>query len=707
MHGAHEFLMAITLVLCVAAVTTVLFQRLRQPVVLGYILAGLIVGPYVAIPLFADPGVIQTLSEMGVILLMFSLGLEFSLRKLFSVGPTAGLTAVIQCSLMVWLGFVVGRAFGWTSIESLFTGALLAISSTTIIAKAFDEQGIRGKLRELVVGVLIVEDLIAVLLMAALTAISSGSGLSATDLAFTTGRLVAFLVGLVVVGLLVIPRVMRSVVKLNRPETTLVASVGICFAISMLAQYFGYSVALGAFLAGSLVAESGEEKEVEHLVQPVKDMFAAIFFVSVGMLINPALVAEHWVAVLVLTVVTIVGKVVGVSMGSFLTGNGTRTSVQAGMSLAQIGEFSFIIAGLGLTLKATGEFLYPVAVAVSAITTLTTPLLIRAADPVASWVDRKLPRPLQTFVALYGTWLEQLRAAPRKQTTGATVRRLVGLLLVDTALLIGIVIGASLSLRKVARMLAESAGLSEVLSSRLVIGGAVLLCVPFLVGIFRVSRSLGVQLAEAALPPRTDGRADTAAAPRRALLATLQVVIVLLVGVPVVAITQPFLRGFTGPLVVLALLISLGVAFWRSATNLQGHVRAGAQVIVEALAAQSRVKETGTGTAEAPRSLEQLHGLLPGLGEPTPVKLEERSPAVGRTLAELNLRGLTGATVLAIQRGEEGVSIPSAQEVLRTGDVLALAGTHEAVEAARSLLSAPVASDGAAPPATEMSSSSA
>ena len=183
MHdAAHDFLKALATVLCVAAVTSVLFQRLRQPVVLGYIIAGLIMGPHVPIPLVADPAIVQTLSELGVILLMFSLGLEFSLRKLFQVGPTAGITAAIQCSLMIWLGFVVGRAFGWTSIESIFTGAIIAISSTTIIAKAFDEQGIKGKLREMVVGILIVEDLIAILLMAALTAISTGTGLSATQI---------------------------------------------------------------------------------------------------------------------------------------------------------------------------------------------------------------------------------------------------------------------------------------------------------------------------------------------------------------------------------------------------------------------------------------------------------------------------------------------------------------------------------------------
>jgi len=686
MHGAHDFLKALTLVLCTAAVTTVLFQRLRQPVVLGYIIAGLIVGPYVAIPLFADPGIVQTLSELGVILLMFSLGLEFSLRKLFAVGPTAGLTALIQCSFMVWLGYIVGQAFGWSSRESLFAGAIIAISSTTIIAKAFDEQGIRGKLRELVVGVLIVEDLIAVLLMATLTAISTGSGLSAGDLALTTGRLVAFLVGLVVVGLLLVPRAVRAVIRLNRPETTLVASVGICFAVALLALSFGYSVALGAFIAGSLVAESGEEKVVEHLVLPVKDMFAAIFFVSVGMLIDPALIVRYWLAIAVLSVVVIVGKVVSVSVGAFLTGNGTRTSVQAGMSLAQIGEFSFIIAGLGLSLKATGEFLYPIAVAVSAITTLTTPLLIRTAGPAASFVDRKLPKPLQTFVALYGSWVEGLRNAPPRQTVGASVRRLLGLLFLDMALLVALVIGTSLAVGRIALALEERTGLSRELAGRLVIVGAVVLSIPFLVGVVQVARRLGATLAEMALPHRTDGKVDLAAAPRRALLVTLQAVIVLMVGAPVIAITQPFLTGYVGPLIVLLLLWVLGVAFWRSATNLQGHARAGAQVIVDALAAQSRAKEPGSETP----ALDHVQVLLPGLGAPTPVRLEATSPAIGRSLAELNLRGLTGATVLAIHRGEEGISFPTAREVLQQGDVVALAGTHEAVEAARGLL-APLA----------------
>jgi CPA2 family monovalent cation:H+ antiporter-2 len=686
MHSAHEFLTTLALVLGTAAVTTVLFQRLRQPVVLGYILAGLLIGPHVAFPLFADPGTIQTLSEIGVILLMFALGLEFRLGKLITLGPTAGLTAVIQCSIMVWLGFVLGRAFGWTSLESIFTGALLAISSTTIIAKAFDEQGIGGKLRELVVGILIIEDLIAVLLMATLTAIATGSGLSIEALALTTGRLLLFLVALIGIGLLVVPRAVRAITKLGRPETTLVASVGFCFAVALLASSLGYSVALGAFIAGSLVAESGEEKEIEHLVGPVKDIFAAIFFVSVGMLIDPALVREHATAIAVLTLLVIAGKIAGVSIGAFLTGNSTRLSIQAGMSLAQIGEFSFIIAGLGLALGATGSFLYPVAVAVSAITTLTTPWLIRASGPFANFVDRKLPKRLQTFVALYGSWIERVREAPRRETEGAAVRRGIAFLLVDMSILIAVIIGTSFAREPAVDAITARSGGSRDVATIVVIAAAVLLALPFLVGIARLAQRLGARLAQLAFPGAAEGRVDTAAAPRRALLVSLELAIVLLVGLPILAITQPFIGGYAAPVFALGIVVMLGVALWRTATNLEGHVRAGAQMVLEVLAAQSHAQRPAQ-----PGALEQVDQLLPGLGAPESLHLDAASPAAGKTLSEVNLRGLTGATVLAIQRGDTGHSFPSGHEVLQAGDVLALAGTEESIEAARALLAPPSA----------------
>src|SRR3989475_3648428 len=379
--------------------------------------------------------------------------------------------------------------------------------------------------------------------MAVLSAIAPGSGLAAGPLGSTVARVVAFLVTLVSVGLMVVPRAIRAIVHLNRRETTLVASIGICFTIALLAQAFGYSVALGAFLAGSLVAESGEEKQVERLVEPVRDVFAAVFFVSVGMLIDPALVARHWLAVGALTATVVVGEIVGVSLGAFLTGIGLRTSVRAGLSLAQIGEFSFIIAGLGLTLHATGEFLYPVAVGVSALTTLLTPWMIRASEPIAAWVDRKLPRPLQTFAALYGSWLEELRARRPAATAMAGLRRLLRLLVLDAALIAAIIMVTSASMRGVVAFARDRVGLPEPAARVLASAAATALSAPFCLGVVRVRRKLGVTLARLALPAGQHQRVDFAAAPRRMLVVTFQLAGVLLVGTPLLALTQPFLPG--------------------------------------------------------------------------------------------------------------------------------------------------------------------
>lgn len=681
MEEAHVFLEALATVLCVAAVTTVLFQKLKQPVVLGYILAGFVIGPHVSIPLVADPGTIHTLSELGIVLLMFSLGLEFSLRKLFKVGPSALVTAVVQCSLMMWLGFALGRAFGWTTIESLFAGAVVAISSTTIIAKAFEEQGVKGRLRELVIGVLIVEDLIAILLMASLTALGHGGGLSAWALAAVSAKLAGFLVALVVVGLLVIPRTIRMIDAIGRPETTLVASVGICFGIALLAQKLGYSVALGAFIAGSLIAESGREEGIEKLVMPVRDLFAAIFFVSVGMMLDPKTVTEHWRAILAFTGIVVAGKVLGVSLGAFLTGNGTRTSIKAGMSLAQIGEFSFIIAGLGLQQKSTGPFLYPIAIAVSAITTLLTPWLIRAAGPFARAVDHAMPAPLQTFATLYGSWLERLGTHSGEPTHGTRLRRLVRMLVLDALVLGAIIVATALFHTHVGEIVAERLSISEEVAHDGVVVVAVLLALPFFAGLIRVSRKFGTALAELVFPGVASGAVDLAAAPRRALVVTLQLAGFLLVGTPLVALTQPLLPGFQGAELLLAMIVVLGVGFWKSAMNLEGHVRAGAQVIVEALATQASSADPHANPTPAP-----LGELFGGLGTPETIPIGDGSPAVGHSLAELDLRGVTGATVLAITGHDKEARVPGPRDVLHVGDILAVAGSREAIEAARALL---------------------
>jgi CPA2 family monovalent cation:H+ antiporter-2 len=685
MDNAHIVLENLALVLCTAAVTSFLFQRLRQPVVFGYLVAGMIVGPYLPIPIQADEKVLEALSELGVILLMFSLGLEFRLNKVAQIAATSGLAALLETSTMMGLGYIAGYFLGFSTLQSVFTGAIVAISSTTIIARAFDEQNVQGKLREVVFGILIVEDLIAIIMIALLTAVATGAGLSAWSLTITVVRLISFLGGIIVVGVLVIPRFVRAIVKLERVDTTLICAIGLCFAAAFVAYKFGYSVALGAFIGGSLVAESGESGRIERLVHPVRDMFVAIFFVSVGYLIDPRLVLEHWGIVLALSAVVIVGKVIAVTAGAFITGAGLTTSIQSGMSLAQIGEFSFIIAAVGVAAGVTSNYMYAVAVSVSAITTLATPWLIRAADPAAMWVDRKLPRPLQTSVALYASWVARMRTAPDSAGRSKT-RRMIRLILIDAVLLALVLIGAGAERGRFTTMFSGWTGASPRTSLIVVLLGAMVLATPLLFGIVRSARMLGFILAVRALPQAGRRKADFADAPRRALVTMLQIGTLLIVGVPIVAVTQPFIPRFPGFTLLALMTIVLGVAFWKSALNLQEHARAGAEVIVAALTPQSAAEDDEENLF---KTMEHIAIMLPGLGEPVPVKIDATSPALDRSLAELNIRGKTGATILAItRRGESGakVVVPSGKEILRDGDILALAGTQEAVDAASKML---------------------
>jgi CPA2 family monovalent cation:H+ antiporter-2 len=689
MNELHAFLANFAMVLGVAAVTTVVFQRLRLPVLFGYMLAGLLIGPHIPIPLVADRAMVQALAELGVVLLMFSLGLEFTLRRLSRIGPAGGLVALLETSLMLWLGFATGRLFGWSVFESVLAGGMIAISSTTVIVRAFREQGVRGPVADLVFSVLIAEDLLAIVLLAVLTPVASGHSLSPGALLGTVVRFVGFLVAAVSIGVLLLPRVMRSVVALNRPETTVVASVGVCFGGALLAQRLGYSVALGAFLAGSLVAESGQSERIERSVGPIRDLFVAVFFVAVGMLVDPSLVARHWLAIAVFTVLVLLGKLGAVSVSAFLAGRGLQTSVRAGLSLAQIGEFSFILAGIGLASGAAGDFLPTVAVTVSALTTLLTPQLVRSAPTVAAGIDRRLPRPLQTFVALYGSWVENLGRRPALPAEAARVRRALRLLLLDAALLAALVIGVGVEGENSARWLAERTGLAGPVAHASVVTLSILLACPFALGAVRTSAALGHALAARAFPDLQRGRLDPAAAPRRAMVVTVQLAALLGVGVLLGAATQPVLPAPWGAGLLAASMIPMAVLFWRDAAHLGGHARAGAQVIVAAFERQVHVPAgaTASSSAAAPDALARAYRLVPGLGSPVPVTLGPGSPAVGRKLGELELRGRTGATVLAIVRGEEVVLVPDGHQPLAEGDVLALAGTGESIEVATRVLS--------------------
>ena len=680
----HAFLQNLAVVLCVAAVATVVFQRLHQPVVFGYLLAGMIIGPHISIPLVADPQTVRALSELGVILLMFSLGLEFSVRKLVQVSQKAGAVALFECTVMVSVGYLVGQMLGFTRMESIFAGAITGISSTTIIVKAFQELKIKGRVTELVFGILIIEDLIAIFLLTILTTISRSGAITPTDLALTAVRLAMFLAGLIGFGILTVPRAIRAVQKLGQPETTLVASIGICFAAALLALSFGYSVALGAFIAGSLVAESGQQVEIEQLVRPVRDMFAAIFFVSVGMMIDPTALAQHWVAVVSLTLAVIIGKVFAVTIGAFLAGHGRRAAMKAGMSLAQIGEFSFIIAGVGVASGVIGGWMYPVAIAVSAITTLTTPLLIRLSNKAAASIDHWLPEPIQTVAALYTSWIESVRSAPRVPTERSRTNRIIRIILLDAALITAIVIGVGMEIDRLSVILGDILGMAATQVRFVVVLVTGLIAVPLLYGLINSAKTLGNHLARRAFAETQKGKVDPADAPRRALVILVQIAVVLAVGIPIVAITQPFLPPHQGAFVLLLLTLVLLVTLWRNAENLHGHARAGAEIIASALANQMASID---GASEDTKMLEDVNAVLPGLGEPVAIRVVPESIAVGRSLGQLNLRGATGATVLAIKRGSKQIPTPLGREVIQAGDLVAVAGARDALAIAREIFS--------------------
>jgi monovalent cation:H+ antiporter-2, CPA2 family len=680
----HAFLQNLAVVLCVAAVATVVFQRLHQPVVFGYLLAGMIIGPHISIPLVADPQTVRALSELGVILLMFSLGLEFSVRKLVQVSQKAGAVALFECTVMVSVGYLVGQMLGFTRMESIFAGAITGISSTTIIVKAFQELKIRGRVTELVFGILIIEDLIAIFLLTILTTISRSGAIGPTDLAMTAVRLVMFLAGLIGFGILTVPRAIRAVQKLEQPETTLVASIGICFAAALLALSFGYSVALGAFIAGSLVAESGQQVEIEQLVRPVRDMFAAIFFVSVGMMIDPTALTQHWAAVVSLTLAVIIGKVFAVTIGAFLAGHGRRAAMKAGMSLAQIGEFSFIIASVGVASGAIGGWMYPVAIAVSAITTLTTPLLIRLSNKAAASIDHWLPEPIQTVAALYTSWIERVRSAPRVPTERSRTNRIIRIILLDAALITAVVIGVGVEIDRLSAIVGGMLGMAPARVRFVVVLISGLIAVPLLYGLINSAKTLGNHLARRAFAETQKGKVDPADAPRRALVILVQIAVVLAVGIPIVAITQPFLPPHQGAFVLLLLTLVLLVTLWKNAANLHGHARAGAEIIASALAQQMASID---GASEDTKMLEDVNAVLPGLGEPVAIRVVPESIAVGKSLGQLNLRGATGATVLAIKRGSKQIPTPLGREVIQAGDLVAVAGAHDALAIAREIFS--------------------
>jgi len=403
------FLQDLAIVMAASAAILILCQRLHLPVVLGYIVAGMAIGPNTPpYSLVKDLRSIHTLSELGVIFLLFSIGLEFSLTRLMRVGFVSFFAATLEILLMIWIGFLLGRAFGWNFMNSLFLGAVLSISSTTIIAKVLMEmKKVKEKFAQAILGILVIEDLLAIFIIALLSGIASTGTLEFKEAGFAMVKVFAFVGGVLFLGFLIVPRLLKYIARFENAEMMIITVLGLCLGVSLLAAKFGFSVALGAFLIGAVIAETKQLEEIIRKIDPIKDMFTAIFFVSVGMLIVPQTVLQFWKPILIIALVTITGKIFSCSLGAFLTGYPSETALKVGLGLAQIGEFSFIIARLGESAKVTSPFLYPIAVTVSAITTLTTPFLMRNSGPIIRCLHWITPKPLATVLGLYTGWFER------------------------------------------------------------------------------------------------------------------------------------------------------------------------------------------------------------------------------------------------------------------------------------------------------------
>ena len=393
----------LALILICAGIMTLVFKKLKQPLVLGYIVAGFIASPHFALtPSVIDTASIHTWSDIGVIFLLFALGLEFSFKKIVKVGGPAVIAALTIIFGMIFLGFTVGSSFGWSKMDALFLGGMISMSSTTIIYKAFEDPGLAKKqFAGLVMSILILEDILAVVLMVVLSTVAVSNNFEGRELIFSVGKLVFFLVLWILVGIYLIPLLLRKAKKLMNDETLLVVALGLCFGMVVLAAKTGFSAAFGAFIMGSVLAETIEAEHIEHLVKPVKDLFGAIFFVSVGMMVDPAMIAQYWLPIVIITLTVIVGQLVFATTGVLLSGQPLKTAIQCGFSLTQIGEFAFIIATLGVSLGVTGSFLYPIVVAVSVITIFLTPYMIRLAEPAYGFVYKHLPGRVRTFLDNY------------------------------------------------------------------------------------------------------------------------------------------------------------------------------------------------------------------------------------------------------------------------------------------------------------------
>jgi CPA2 family monovalent cation:H+ antiporter-2 len=646
-----ELIADLGLILAAGGITTLIFKKIKQPLVLGYILAGLLVGPHFKfIPTVSDNANITIWAEIGVIFLLFSLGLEFSFKKLVKVGGSSSITASVEIIGMAVLGYFTGVLMGWKTMDSIFLGAVLSVSSTTIIIRAFEELGVKHKkFANLVFGALIVEDLAAILIMVLLTTIAVSQQFAGIEMIESILKLSFFLILWFLGGIFIIPTFLKLTKKLMNDETLLVVSLALCLVMVLLAVKVGFSPALGAFIMGSILAETPQAEKIEHLTKSVKDLFGAIFFVSVGMLIDPSVLLQYWKPILIITGITIVGKLLTTGGGALLSGQPLKTSVQTGMSLTQIGEFSFIIATLGLSLKVTSGFLYPITVAVSAITTFTTPYLIKHSEGFYNVLAKILPKSWLDSISRYSSSTEGITTLSDWKIL---LRSYIFNTIIHSVLIIGIVILTSKYLRP---FIGELIGHDRngVIISLII---SFILMAPFLWAL-SIRRIQKVAYSHLWLNKKyTRGPLIAIEAFRIALG-------IFFVGFLVYEFFDTWVAG----LIALALIVAVMFIFSRKLQSFYNKLETRFMLNLNA-------REN------------QKPAILPWDTHLTEISVSPESEIIGKTLSELMIREKYGVNIALIERGRNKIPTPGRDERLFPNDKLLLIGADDDLAKVKNLL---------------------
>jgi CPA2 family monovalent cation:H+ antiporter-2 len=637
------------LILILAGITTLLFKKLKQPVVLGYILAGLLVSNHFPFfPDITDSANIRIWAEIGVIFLLFNLGLEFSFKKLMHVGGSASVTALIEVSLMLLIGFSVGKMLDWSTMDSIFLGGILSIASTTIIIRAFDELKVKTKrFATLVFGILIMEDLVAVLLMVLLSTIAVSRQFAGAEMLVSVLKLAFFLMLWFVSGIFFIPTLLRKASTLLNSETLLIVAIGLCLVMVILASEAGFSPALGAFIMGSILAETVQAERIEHIVAPVKDLFGAVFFISVGMLIDPKILLDYAGPIVLITVVFMVFKVFNVTLGALVSGQPLKISLQAGMSMGQIGEFSFIIATLGLTLGVISQFLYPIAVAISAITTFATPYMIKAASPLYNNIESKLPLKWQKALTRYSTGTQTMSSA---SDWAIVIRAFFVHVIIFSIIILGIIILFAAYVNPWMEQRVDNSFVSNLLTATV----CLIVLTPFLWAL--VIRKLAPQ---AFVNLWSDRR-------KRSPLIFLRMVRALLA---IIYISIFLLNFFSIQIAVagLILLVSASVMFSR---RIHGFY----------MRLENRFM-SNFNDRERQQAIINRSELAPWDAHISQFIIQVGSPCTGMSLEEMGVREKIGVNIAMIKRGEHyTISAPSRFERIYPGDKVYVIGTDEQLE---------------------------